>query len=214
MNVEAFGVRGQLRRKLGQFLGRKTCFNFELRLVQPAEIAVPVFGQVTHRGLGLRTLGLLLRFFELGFDGIGLRLSIGCADVVGVDFPQRRVVFDLLVEQRLRDGWIVYFAMAMAAIANEINDDVGTELVAIFSREARDADNCVNVFCIDVEDGNRLPPRDAGGESRRMLLGVARGKSQQIIDDDVNRAADRVSSRSAKFMVSARIPCPANAASP
>ena len=115
-----------------------------------------------------------MRGFEFGLDGVGLRLRVGGADVFGVNLPQRRMLLDLLVEQRLRDGGIVDFAVAVAAVADQIDDYVGAELVAVFDGDARDADDGVDVFCVDVEDRNRLAARDAGGEARGVLFGVAR----------------------------------------
>ena len=143
----------------------------------------------------LDAAGLFLRGFELGFDGVGLRLRVGGADVVGIDFPQRRMLFDFLVEKRLRDGGIVDFAVAVAAVADEIDDDVGAELVAVLGGHAGDADHGVNVFAVDVEDGNRLAARDAGGEARGVFFGIAGGEAEKIVDHDVNRAADGVAGK-------------------
>src|SRR5579872_3065263 len=103
------------------------------------------------------------------------------------------MLFDLFIEQRLRDRRIVDFAVSVPAIADEIDNDVGTELVAILSRKARHADDSINIFAIDMEDGNRLASRDAGRESRRVLLDVTRGESNEVVNDHVNRAADGVS---------------------
>ena len=103
--------------------------------------------------------------------------------------------FDLLVEQRLRDGGIVDFAVTVAAIADEVDDDVGAELVAVFGGEAGDADDCVDIFAVHVENRNRLPARDAGGEARRVFFEVAGGESEQVVDDDVNGATDRVAGK-------------------
>jgi hypothetical protein len=46
------------------------------------------------------------------------------------------MAFDLRVAQRLGDGGVVDFAVAVAAIADEVDDDVGVELVAVFGGEA------------------------------------------------------------------------------
>ena len=80
------------------------------------------------------------------------------------------MLFDFLVQQRLGDGGIVDFAVAVAAVADQIDHHVGAELVAVFGGHARDADNGVDIFAIDVEDGNRLAARDAGGEARGVLF--------------------------------------------
>jgi hypothetical protein len=120
---------------------------------------------------------LFLRGFEFGFNCRGLGGGIAGANVVGVDFPERRMVFDFLVEQRLRDGGVVDFAVAVAAVADEIDDHVSAELVAVLGGDAGDADYSVDVFAVDVENRNRLAARDAGGEARRVLFGIARCKS-------------------------------------
>ncbi len=83
--------------------------------------------------------------------------------------------------------------MAVAAVADEIDDHVGAELVTVLGRDAGDADDGVDVFAVDVEDGNRLAARDAGGEARGVLFGVAGGEAEKIVDDDVDGAADGVS---------------------
>ena len=127
----------------------------------------------------LDAAGFFLRGFEFGVDGIGLRLRVGGTDVVGVNLPERRMLFDLLVEQRLGDGGVVDFAVAVAAVADEIDDDVGAEFVAIFGGEAGDADDGVDVFGIDVEDRDRLAAGDAGGEARGVFFGVAGGESEE-----------------------------------
>ncbi len=85
--------------------------------------------------------------------------------------------------------------MAVAAVADEIDNHVRAELVAVLSGEAGDADDGVDVFAVDVEDGNRLAARDAGGEAGGVLFGVAGGKAEEIVDDDVDGAADSVAGK-------------------
>ena len=123
--------------------------------------------------------GIFLRVLKLGFDGGGLRGSVGCADVVGVDFPQWRMLFDLFIEQRLSDGGIVDFAVTVAAVADEVDDHVGAEAVAVFGGEAGDADDSIHIFAVDVEDGDGLAARDAGGEAGGVLFEIAGGESEQ-----------------------------------
>ena len=101
-----------------------------------------------------------------------MRGCVGRADVVGVDFPQRRMVFDLFVEQRLGDGGVVDFAVAVAAVADEVDDDIGAEAVAVFGGEAGDADDGVDIFAVDVEDGDGLAARRC---RRRSAWNVLRG---------------------------------------
>ncbi len=102
------------------------------------------------------------------------------------------MLFNLFVEQRLGDGGVVNLTVAVAAIADEIDDDVGAELVAVFDRHAGDAHDRIYVFAIHVENGNGLAAGDAGGEARGVLFVIVRGESEKIIDDDVDGAADGV----------------------
>ena len=195
MNVEAVGIRGQALGENRYLLGQKSGLNFVIGLVRAAEIFIPVLGKLAHQGFLLDAAGLFLRGFELGANGGCLGLRVDGADVVGVDFPQRRMFFDFLIQKRLRDGGIVDLAMAVTAVADEIDDHVGAELVAVLGGEAGDAYDGVDVFAVDVEDRNRLAARDAGCEAGGVLFGITGGESEKIVDHDVNRAADRVSGK-------------------
>ena len=100
--------------------------------------------------------------------------------------------FDRLVHQGLRDGGIVDFAVPVAAVTDEVDNDVGAEAIAIIDGESRDANDCVNVFGVYVEDRNRLTAGKLGREARGVLFTRAGGESEQVVDDDVNGAADGV----------------------
>ena len=76
------------------------------------------------------------------------------ADLFGVELEERRVILDLGVAEGLGDGGVVDFGVAVAAVADEVNDDVGLEGLAVFGCEGRDADDGSRVFGVDVEDGD------------------------------------------------------------
>ena len=114
------------------------------------------------------------------------------ANALGINAPQRRMILDAIVEARLRDGGVVYFAVAVTTIANQVHDDVAAELRAVFGGELAHAHDCVGILPIDVKDGNRLALGDVRSEPRGMLLLGACGESDQIVDDDVDRAAHGV----------------------
>ncbi len=118
VDVEAFGVRGEASGEFRDLVGRESGFDFVFRAIEAAEVVVPILRQFAHQRLVLDAASLFLRGFELGLDGGGLGLRVGGADVVGVDFPERRVLFDLLIEKRLGDGGVVDFAVAVAAVAD------------------------------------------------------------------------------------------------
>jgi len=102
------------------------------------------------------------------------------------------MILDALVEERLSDGRIVDFAVAMAAVTDDVHDDVAAECRTVLRGKFSDAHDGVRVFGVDVEDRHGLAFGDIGGEARRMLLrGVCR-KADQVVHDDVNCAADGV----------------------
>src|SRR5271166_3075011 len=102
------------------------------------------------------------------------------------------MLFNFFVEQRLSNGGVVHFAVAVAAIADEIDHYVCAEAVAVLRSEAGNANDGVHIFAVDVKDGDRLAARDAGGEPRGMFFQIAGGEAEQIVDDNMNGAADSV----------------------
>ncbi len=100
--------------------------------------------------------------------------------------------FDARVEERLSDGGIVHFTVAVAAVADEVDDHVGTEFGAVLGGKAANAHDGIRILGVDMEDGDALAARDAGSIAGRMLLDGTRGEADQIVDDDVDAAADRI----------------------
>src|ERR1700738_4066282 len=97
-----------------------------------------------------------------------------------------------LVEQRLRDGGIVDFAVTMAAITNEIDHHIASEFRAIFRRKFYNAHNSVLVLCVYVKYRYTLPLRNIGSKTGGMFLRRPSREADQIIYDDVQRAAHRI----------------------
>jgi hypothetical protein len=130
--------------------------------------------------------------FVLAFDGCDSLGDVLDADLPGVNLVERRMLLDRLVQQRLGDGGIVHFAVAVAPVADQVDDHVGAELVAILGGDAGDAHHGIDVFTIDVKDGNRLPPRQLRGETRGVLFAGIGGEPDQVVDDHVDGSADGV----------------------
>src|SRR6185369_1882840 len=103
---------------------------------------------------------------EFGSNGFHLVGDVFDADALRVAFPERRMFLDRLVHPRLSDRWIIDFAMSVAAIADEVDDDIGTESIAVIDGESRDANHCVDVFRVYVKDRNRLATGELGCEAR------------------------------------------------
>ena len=102
------------------------------------------------------------------------------------------MILDSFVKKRLRDGGIVDFAVAVAAIADDVHHHVAAEFRAILRGDLSDAHDRVGIFRVDVKNGNGLALGDVRSKARRMLLHRARGEADEIVDDDMNRAADGV----------------------
>ncbi len=163
-----------------------------MRLVAAAEKCVPVIRQLTHERFLADTSGKLLRGFEFGFDSVGARLRVFNIHILGVDFPQRRMVFNGFIKPRLGDSGVVHFTVTVAAISDEVNDHVAGEGVAVIQGHAADAQNCIHIFGIHVKDRNTLAAGKLRRKTRRVQLGRDRGESDQVIDDQVDGAADAV----------------------
>jgi hypothetical protein len=82
--------------------------------------------------------------------------------------------------------------VTVAAVADEVDDYVGAEAVAVLGGEAGYADHGIHIFAVDVKDGDGLAACNAGGEARGVLFQIAGGESQEIVYDYVNGAADGV----------------------
>ena len=170
MNVKIGGITGKPLGQASQLFGRNSGFHFVLRLVTPALIFVPVVGQSPHHRLLANVTGALLRCFKLCFDRICARSRILNSGIFGINLPQWRMLFDRLIEQRLRDGRIIDLAVTMTPVSNEIDNNIAAELVAILERHAAHANDCIHVFGIDMKNWNILPAGQLCRKARRMQL--------------------------------------------
>ncbi len=99
---------------------------------------------------------------------------------------------DGVVEGRLRKAGLVPLVVALAAVADDIDDDVPAEGLAVFDGELDQEDGGDGIVSIDVEDG------EAEGLGHRGAVdggaGVLRqgGEADLVIDDDVDGAAGAV----------------------
>ncbi len=133
------------------------------------------------RGLLLRFVVGLLRCLEL-LGGVG-------AELLRVNLPELRMILDARVANGLGDCRIVNLAVPVPAVAEQIDDDIGSERVAVFKSEASDARHRVRIFGIHVEDGNRQALGEIGSEAAAGGLVRLGGESDQVVNDDMQRAA-------------------------
>src|SRR5271165_950384 len=191
VDVEGLRDAHETVRDFGDFVRSEAGVNFVFWFV----FAVMVGSPIVRQSSKLRHLGEFARFdlvFLVFFadaidDGIG-----GNGDALGVDLPELGMLLDAVVEERLRDGGVVDFAVAVAAIADQIDDDIGVEFSAIFGGQAADTNNSVGVLGIYVKNRDALAFGEIRGEARGVLLRGTRGEANQVVNDDVNGAADGI----------------------
>ncbi len=155
-----------------------------------ALVSGPVGGQLGQRHAAGQLLGFLLCLAELRADPGRL--------ITGVDprprgehLPERRMGVDRLVHPRLRDRGVVDLAVAVAAVPDQVDDDVARKRVAERGGQPRDARHGRQVLAVHVEDRDRQPVGDVGGQRRRVQLLLGGREPDLVVDDDVNAATHR-----------------------
>ena len=63
------------------------------------------------------------------------------------------MLFDFPVHDRLRVSRIVAFVVAVAAVADHVDDDIALELLAVIEGEAKHAQGCFGIVAIHVKIG-------------------------------------------------------------
>src|SRR5438046_1311581 len=132
-----------------------------------------------------------LLLFVLLADSFG---NSGRVNAAGfrINLPKLRMLFDAFVELGLRDRGVVHFAVAVAAVADDVHDHVAAERGAVFRGDFAYAHDGIRVFPVQVKNGHGLTLGDVRSKARGMFLARRRGEADQIVHDDVNCPADRV----------------------
>ena len=114
--------------------------------------AVPIAGGIVGAGVELLEWKAPVR--------PGDELRLGCQ------------VVEIRPSKSRPDRGIVRFVMTIATVADEVDDYVGMEAMAVLGGDGGDADDGVGVFGVDVEDGRGEALGDVSGEARGVgLLG-------------------------------------------
>ena len=104
---------------------------------------------------------------------------------------------DFPVAQRLRDRGIVHFAVAVATVADHVDDHRRAERVAIFDRHPADAHDGVRILRVHMENRNLQPLGQVGRKTRRTSVSRHGGESDEVVHNNMDRAAHRESSDAA-----------------
>ena len=96
---------------------------------------------------------------------------------------------DGLVHHRLGERGLVPLVVAVAAVADEVDQEVAPEALAVFPGKAGRLEAGHRIVGIDVHDGNLEPAGDAARVTGAVgLVGCGR-EAELVVRDDVNRAA-------------------------
>ena len=114
------------------------------------------------------------------------------AEPLGVNLVERRVGLDFGVDDGLGDGGVVDLGVAVAAVADQVDHHVRAELVAVFQRQPADAHHRLGIFGVDVEDWNGQALGEVAGKASAGVVAGIGGEAEQVVDDDVDGAADIV----------------------
>ena len=132
----------------------------------------------------------------------------------GADLTDGRVRGDLLVHERLGERRLVAFVVAVAAVADQIDQEIALERRAVRDGETGRLDARFRIVGVDMDDRDLESTGEPARVQRAVGLARHRREPELIVHDDVNRAASRVARQPSRFSVSATIPWPGNAESP
>ena len=144
--------------------------------------------------LGEDPLQLLLVVLE---DLLGLldRDVATTDEGLGVELAHRALLLDQVVHQRLGVRRVVALVVAAAAVADQVDDDVLVERLAVLERQPGHPDAGLGVVAVDVEDRRLHHPGDVGAVERGARRAGRGGEADLVVDDDVDGAAGAVAAQ-------------------
>ena len=149
-----------------------------------------------------------MRGFKLGIEaGAPIRLHLvdfaGGDDALAgqlgaVDFERGRMRRNRLVHQGLRERRLVAFVVAVAAIAEHVDDDRFLEFLPEFGCDLGGEDDGFRIVAVDVKNRRLDHLGDVGRIRRGARIARIGGKPDLVIDDEMQRAAGAVAAQSGK----------------
>ena len=112
-----------------------------------------------------------------------------------IEHHRRWMAGDPLVHQGLGEGRLIGFVVTEAAIAEHVDDHRLLELLPEFDRNLRRIDNRFGIIAIAMEDRRLDHLRHVRWIGRGTRPKRAGGKSDLVIDDEVDRSAGAVSAQ-------------------
>mmetsp|Transcript_13546 Transcript_13546/g.32144 ORF Transcript_13546/g.32144 Transcript_13546/m.32144 type:complete len:542 (-) Transcript_13546:1424-3049(-) len=123
-----------------------------------------------------------------------LQLLVGGGAVLDeaflIDFERAWVLLDLLVQLGLGEEGLIELVVAVAAVADHVNDDIGSPLVTVLHGRLKGGRYGERVIAIAVEDGNIEGLAKVGAVRGRSRVDGVGGEANLIVDNDVNGTTD------------------------
>ena len=188
MDVKARRVFAKFQAQPRELFLRHSGINFVSRRPFAANESAPVIRKlIEHRLLGHGpgvSLGLLIA--RLSFCYMVCYVD---AEPLCVDFIKWRVSLDFGIDDGLCDRRVIDLRVAVATVADQINEHVRAELIAVVQCHPSDANDRVRIFRIHMEDRNRQALSEIAGKAPAGILAGIRSESEQVVDNDVDAAA-------------------------
>ena len=146
-------IRGEAIADFLNLGGAQPGVNLVLGLVRSTRVIRPIGGKrCQHHTFG--HLGcLLLRLGKLRLNFPNARRGVH-ADLFGIDLVERRMILDLCVAQWLGNGRVIYLTVAVAPVANQVDDHIGVERVAVFDGHRGNTNGGLGILSVYVKDRN------------------------------------------------------------
>ncbi len=154
--------------------------------VEPVGLVGLVAGARLELGIEPRApVGLGLIHLAFGHHAFG-------DQPLGVNLQRRGMRGDLLVHHRLGERRLVALIMAVAAIAEHVDDDRLVEFLPELDRDLGSEHHGFRIVAVDVEDRRVDHLRHVGRIGRRARIARIGGEADLVIDDEVQRAAGAI----------------------
>ena len=111
---------------------------------------------------------------------------------LGIDVDHGRMRLDRLVHQRLREHRLVGLVVAVAPVAEHVDDDRLLELLAELGGDLGDVHHRFRVVAVHVEDRRLDHARDVRAVGRGARVARVGREADLVVDDEVDRAAGAV----------------------
>ena len=102
---------------------------------------------------------------------------------------------DRLVHQRLGERRLVAFVVAVAAIAEHVDDDRLLEFLPELGRDLGGVDHRFRIVAVGVEDRRLDHLGDVGGIGRGARIARIGREADLVVDDEMHRAAGAVAAQ-------------------